>query len=63
MNLEEIMREERIKQGISQQKLANAAGVTKRTITYWEKGEKKMSVENADKVFKALQISVVLGKR
>lgn len=63
MNLEKIMREERIKQGISQQKLANAAGVSKRTITYWENGEKKMNVENADKIFRALHMSVVIGEQ
>lgn len=63
MNLENIMREERIRQGISQQKLADAAGVTKRTVTYWESGIKKMSVENADKVFKVLHLSITIGEQ
>ena len=41
MDLGKIMKEERIKQGMSQQKLAQKAGVTKRAIIYWENGEKK----------------------
>lgn len=63
MNLEEIMRAERKKQGISQQKLADAVGITKRTVTYWESGVKKMSVENADKVFKVLHVTITIGEQ
>lgn len=63
MNLEEIMRAERKKQGISQQKLADAVGVTKRTVTYWESGVKKMSIENADKVFKVLHVTITIGEQ
>ncbi|QHI74042.1 helix-turn-helix domain-containing protein [Aminipila terrae] len=61
MNLGEILLEERKRQGISQQKLADMACVTKRSIVYWEKGSKCMSVESADKVFKALKVSITLG--
>lgn len=63
MNLGHILQEERKKQGLSQQKLADAAGVTKRSIIYWENGKKLMTVESADRVFKALHISIVLGER
>lgn len=62
MELREILQEERTKQGLSQQKLANMAGVTKRAIAYWENGERHMSVESADKVFKALNVTVRIGK-
>lgn len=62
MNFGKILREERMKQGISQQKLAVAAGVTKRAIIYWESGERTMSIENADKVFKALNVTIKIGK-
>lgn len=63
MNLEKIMKKERIKQGMSQYDLAAKAGVTPRAIAYWENGEKKMTVESADKVFKALHMSVQIGGR
>lgn len=58
-----ILQDERKKKGISQEKLAKMIGVTERTISYWETGKRKMTLENADKVFKALNVSVVIGKR
>ena len=63
INLGKILQEERKKQGLSQQNLADMAGVTKRAIAYWEKGTKSMSVESADKIFKALRISIKIGER
>ena len=51
MNLGKLLQKERNKQGLSQQKLADMAGVTKRAICYWENGTKKMSIDSADKVF------------
>lgn len=62
MELRKILQEERTRQGLSQQKLANMAGVTKRAIAYWENGERHMSVESADKVFKALNVTIKIGK-
>lgn len=58
-----ILQDERKKKGISQEKLAKMIGVTERTISYWETGKRKMTLENADKVFKALNVSVVIGER
>lgn len=63
MDLGTILKEERIKKGLSMQALADKAGVTSRAIYYWENGEKSMSLESADKVFKALEVSVIIGKR
>lgn len=63
MNLGKILQEERKRQGFSQQKLAEVAGVTKRSIIYWENGTKMMTVESADKVFRALHVSVTLGEQ
>lgn len=62
MNLGKILREERKRQGLSQQNLADLAGVTKRAIAYWEKGTKNMSVESADKIFKALHLTIKIGE-
>lgn len=61
MDLGKILKAERIKQGLSQKALAEMAGVTKRAIIYWENGEKSMSIKNADKIFKALHITITLG--
>jgi transcriptional regulator with XRE-family HTH domain len=56
-----ILRENRKQRGISQSKLAKKAGFTKRAIQYWEKGEKSISLENADKLFKALGVQITIG--
>lgn len=63
MDLGKLLKEERQKQKLSQQTLAQKAGVTKRAIIYWENGERKMSVDNADKVFKALHVSITIGEQ
>lgn len=62
MDLGKIMKEERIRQGLSQQELAEVAGVSKRAIAYWETGKRKMSVESADKIFRNLHKEIVIGK-
>lgn len=43
--------------------LAEAAGVSKRAIVYWENGKRKMSVESADKIFRNLHKEIVIGKK
>lgn len=63
MEFGKYLKEERIKQGKSQQKLAEESGVTKRAIAYWESGSRKMSIDSAEKVFKALNVTVVIGKQ
>ena len=63
INLGKIMKNERMKQGISQRKLAELAGVTERAISLWETGNREMRVSSADKVFRALGVSVVIGEQ
>lgn len=58
-----ILRENRKQRGISQSELAKKAGFTKRAIQYWEKGEKSISLENADKLFKALGVQITIGTK
>lgn len=62
MEFGKILKEERIKRGLSQKKLAEAAGVTARAIIYWESGQRQMNIENADKLFKALHTSIKIGE-
>lgn len=62
MDIAKIIKKKRQEQGLSQKQLADMAGVTKRAIAYWEKEERQMSIENADKLLKALHASVMLGE-
>ena len=61
LEIQQKIREERMKQGISIRKLAQMAGCTDRAIVYWEKGEKEITVNMADKLLKTLGISVKIG--
>ncbi len=62
MDFGKIIKEARIRQGMSQLQLAEKIGYTQRSILYWEKGKRRMTLESADKVFKALHLSVVIGE-
>lgn len=61
MNIGKIIAKERIKSNISKAKLAEKVGCTSRAIDYWENGERSISLENADKIFKALGTTIVIG--
>ena len=61
MKYGKILKEERERQGISRKELAEKAGVTDRAVTYWESGKRHMNLESADRVFKALNMSVTIG--
>ena len=52
------VREERTKQNISQEKLAERAGVHRTYIGMIERGEKNITLENIEKISKALGISL-----
>lgn len=62
MEIGKILKEKRISCGMSQQELADRAGVTKRAVNYWENGKRKMTIESADRVFKAMDMPLILGK-
>lgn len=61
MKIGELIEKERIKSNISKAKLAEKIGCTSRAIDYWENGERSISLENADKIFKALGTAIVIG--
>ena len=61
MKVGEYLKEQRERQGLSHAKLAEAAGVSKRSLIYWEQGQRDMGVENADKVLRALGVSLKIG--
>ncbi len=62
MEYGKIIKEARRKQGMTQSDLAEAVGVTKRAVIYWEGGKRNISLEYADKVFKALHMSIQIGE-
>jgi len=54
----EKVREERLKQGLSQEELASRAGVHRTYIGMIERAEKNITLENIEKVAKALKITL-----
>lgn len=52
------VREERTKQNMSQEKLAEKAGVHRTYIGMIERGEKNITLENIEKVCKALRLKL-----
>lgn len=58
----EILSKKRKLKNISQRELAEKAGFTLRAIQYWEKGMKNISLENADKLLKALGTEITIGE-
>lgn len=50
----ERVREERLKQGLSQEELASKAGVHRTYIGMIERAEKNITLENIEKIAKAL---------
>lgn len=50
------VREERLKQGLSQESLAELAGVHRTYIGMIERAEKNITLENIEKIAKALKI-------
>ncbi len=59
----EIIKQERIKRNLSYEEIAQKAGVTSRAVRLWERNERSISLKNADKVLKALDVSLTIGKK
>ena len=55
--------EKRKEQGISKKEFAQMIGCTQRAIYYWERGERGISLDMADKALKILGAFVILGDR
>ncbi len=54
----ERVREERLKQNLSQEELASRAGVHRTYIGMIERAEKNITLENIEKVAKALKLNI-----
>ena len=62
VEIQQKIREERVRQGISVRKFAKMMGCTPRSVSLWDAEERAITVEMADKALKALGVSVVIGK-
>lgn len=56
-----IIEKERKCKNISKVNLAQMVGCTTRAIDYWENGSRSISLDNADKIFKALNVKITIG--
>lgn len=54
----DLLKNARIEQGYTQNQLSQVTGFTLRTIQYWERGGKSISLENAEKVLNALKMEI-----
>lgn len=52
------VREERLNQGLSQEELASKAGVHRTYIGMIERAEKNITLENIEKISKALKVPI-----
>ena len=59
----EYIKQVRKNEGLTLNELSKITGFTTRAIRYWEKGEREISLKNAEIILKALNRSlIVVGK-
>lgn len=58
MSFQEKLKELRLKNGLSQKKLADEIGVAQSSINYWEKGQRMPSVDAAHRLAEYFNISI-----
>lgn len=56
-----IIKAERERQGMTQVELARKSGFTREAISYWEHQNRAITLENADRLLKALGIEIIIG--
>lgn len=61
MNIGLMIATERTKRNMSQNRLAQLVGCTRRAVEYWEAGKRNISLENLDKILKVFNISMKIG--
>lgn len=57
----QLFKETRGYVGMTKYALAKKTGFTYRAICNWEQGKNSISLENADKLFKALGVKITIG--
>lgn len=61
MNFRSILEEACNNSDMSKKKIANLAGITTRALAYYLSGDRKPSLEIADRLLKVLGITLVIG--
>lgn len=63
MTFGEYLKKERLRQGKTRKEIAEAVGVTERTVQYWENDQRNLTLNNAAKlaVELGINISIWLG--
>lgn len=58
MTFGEYLKKERLRQGKTRKEIAEAVGVTERTVQYWENDQRNLTLNNAAKLAAALGINI-----
>lgn len=58
MTFGEYLKKERLQQGKTRKEIAEAVGVTERTVQYWENDQRNLTLNNAAKLAVALGINI-----
>ncbi len=58
----QVVEEERLRQGMSKQELAEKSGITARSLYMWQADKRKMTLASADKLLKAVGMKLVIEK-
>lgn len=56
-----VLKSARESAGINKCELSRKTGFSVRVIQYWEQGKQGISLENADKILKALGVELTIG--
>ncbi len=60
MELGEYIKQERLRQGKARKEVAAEAGVSERTVEYWERRERNLTLNNAIKLLEVLGLRVFI---
>ncbi len=61
VEIQQKIKEARVRQGISVRKFAKMMECTPRAVSLWDAGQRAITIEMADKALKALGLSAIIG--
>ncbi|MCC7571499.1 helix-turn-helix domain-containing protein [Candidatus Micrarchaeota archaeon] len=60
--IQELLKKERARRGLNFKQFGILIGCTGRAVSYWETGERLITLDMADKVLKRLHMSITIGE-
>lgn len=63
MTFGEYLKKERLRQGKTRKEIAEAVGVTERTVQYWENDQRNLTLNNAARLAVALGMNISIELR